>query len=177
MNPLRWNFRLQFLLGFAICAGLLGFAIFTQLEMGLEPCPLCIFQRLAFAALGILFLLGALHGPASRGGRVSYGLLTTIAAMVGVGIAARHVYVQMLPKDLGSSCGPPLSFLSETMGPFEVFRTVLTGTGDCGNIDWQFLGLTMPMWSLVWFVLLGLWGLYAAFRRASHCAAPAVRPT
>jgi len=165
MNPLRWNFRLQFLLGFLVCAGLLGFAVFTQLKMGLEPCPLCIYQRIAFAALGIVFLLGALHGPLARGARASYGVLGLVATAVGAGIAGRHVYVQMLPKDMGSSCGPPLSFLSQTMGPLEVFRTVLTGTGDCGNIDWQFLGLSMPMWSLVWFVLLALWALYAGFRR------------
>ncbi len=168
MNPLRWNFRLQFLLGFLVCAGLLGFAVFTQLKMGLEPCPLCIYQRIAFAALGIVFLLGALHGPLARWARASYGVLGLVAAAVGGGIAGRHVYVQMLPKDMGSSCGPPLSFLSETMGPLEVFRTVLTGTGDCGNIDWQFLGLSMPMWSLVWFVLLALWALYAGFRRSSR---------
>jgi len=165
MNPLRWSFRAQCLLGFLACAGLLAFAIWMQLEMGLEPCPLCIFQRIAFAALGLVLLLGALHGPSTRGGRGFYGVLAFIAAAVGAGIAGRHVYVQLLPKDLGSSsCGPPLSFLSETMGPFEVFRTVLTGTGDCGNIDWTFLGLSMPMWSLVWFALLGAWALYAGLR-------------
>ena len=164
MNPLRWSFRAQCLLGFAACAGLLAFAIYMQIQMGLEPCPLCIYQRIAFAAVGVLFLFGALHGPSSRGGRAGYGVLTLLAALVGIGIAGRHVYVQLLPKDLGSSCGPPLSFLAETMGPFEVFRTVLTGTGDCGNIDWTFLGLSMPMWSLVWFVVLGLGGLYAGLR-------------
>lgn len=164
MNPLRWSFRAQCLLGFLACAGLLAFAIWMQLKMGLEPCPLCIFQRIAFAALGLVFLLGALHGPSSRGGRGLYGLLGFIAAAVGAGIAGRHVYVQLLPKEFGSSCGPPLSFLSETMGPFEVFRTVLTGTGDCGNIDWTFLGLSMPMWSLVWFALLAGWALYAGLR-------------
>lgn len=168
MNPLRWNFRAQFLLGFLICAALLGYAIFLQLQIGLEPCPLCIFQRLAFAALGLLFLIGALHGPRERRGRVTYGVLAFIAAAIGIGIAGRHVYVQLLPQDMGSSCGPPLSFLSETMGPFEVLRTVLTGTGNCGNIDWQFLGLTMPMWSLVWFTLLAVWALFAAFRRPAR---------
>ncbi|MNV28712.1 Disulfide bond formation protein B [compost metagenome] len=164
MNPLRWSFRAQFLAGFLVCAGLLAFAIYTQIQMGLVPCPLCIYQRIAFAALGVGFLLGALHGPSSRAGRAAYGVLTLVLAGIGAGIAGRHVYVQLLPKDLGSSCGPPLSFLSETMGPFEVFRTVLTGTGDCGNIDWTFLGLSMPMWSLVWFVVLGLGGLYAGLR-------------
>jgi len=164
MNPLRWSFRAQFLLGFLICAALLGYAIYLQLHMGLEPCPLCIFQRIAFAALGVLFLLGALHAPRGRGGRKVYGVLALLVALTGVGIAGRHVWVQVMPRDAMSSCGPPLSFLSETMGPFEVFRTVLTGTGDCGNIDWRFLGLSMPMWSLVWFVLLAAWAVYAGFR-------------
>jgi disulfide bond formation protein DsbB len=168
MNPLRWSYRAQFLLGFLVCVGLLAYAIFLQLKIGLEPCPLCIFQRLAFAALGLLFLIGALHGPRERAGRATYGVLAFIAAAVGIGIAGRHVYVQLLPKDMGSSCGPPLAFLSETMGPLEVFRTVRTGTGDCGNIDWQFLGLTMPMWSLVWFVLLAAWALFASFRRPAR---------
>lgn len=168
MNPLRWNYRAQFLLGFLVCAALLGYAIWLQLKMGLEPCPLCIFQRIAFAALGLLFLIGALHGPRDRPGRITYGVLAFIAAAAGIGIAGRHVYVQMLPQDMGSSCGPPLSFLSETMGPFEVFRTVLTGTGNCGNIDWTFLGLTMPMWSLVWFTVLGLWALVVSFRRVAR---------
>ncbi|MCS3745705.1 MULTISPECIES: disulfide bond formation protein B [unclassified Xanthomonas] len=164
MNPFRWGFRAQFLLGFVACAGLLAYAIYVQLHLGLEPCPLCIFQRIAFAALAVVFLLGALHGPRAAGGRKVYGVLGFIAAGVGMGIAARHVWVQIRPKDMMSSCGPPLSFLSETMGPFEVFRTVLTGTGDCGNIDWRFLGLSMPMWSMVWFVALALWALYAGFK-------------
>ena len=168
MNPLRWPFRAQFFLGFLICAGLLGYAIFLQLKMGLEPCPLCIFQRLAFAALGLLFLIGALHGPSTRPGRAPSGVLAFIAAAVGVGIAARHVYVQMLPPEMGATCGPPLSFLRETMGPLEVFRTVLTGTGNCGNIDWTFLGLPMPMWSGVWFVLLALWSLVVSLRKVKR---------
>lgn len=165
MNPLRWPFRAQFFFGFLVCAGLLAYAIFLQLKMGLEPCPLCIFQRLAFAALGLLFLIGALHGPGNRPARITYGMLAFVAAAIGFGIAARHVYVQLLPTEMGSSCGPPLSFLSETMGPFEVFRTVLTGTGNCGNIDWTFLGLSMPMWSLAWFALLAGWALLASLRR------------
>jgi len=168
MNPLRWSFRTQFLLGFLICVALLGYAIYMQLHMGLEPCPLCIFQRMAFVALGVMFLLGALHNPRGKTGRKGYGLLALLAAMVGIGIAGRHVWLQVMPRDAMSSCGPPLSFLSQTMGPFEVFRTVLTGTGDCGNIDWRFLGLSMPMWSLVWFVVLALWAVHAGFRARGH---------
>ncbi len=170
MNLFRWRFRAQFLLGFLSCAALLVYAIFVQLQLGIEPCPLCIFQRIAFVALGLLFLIGALHGPVRSGGRKVYGVLAFLAAGVGAGIAAKHVYVQVFPDPM-ASCGPPLSFLRQTLGPFEVMRRVLTGTGDCGNIDWRFLGLSMPMWCLICFVLLGVFALYAGFkarRRSLH---------
>ncbi|WP_149196016.1 disulfide bond formation protein B [Luteimonas suaedae] len=163
-NPFRWSFRGQLLAGAAICAALIGFAIFSQLQWGLEPCPLCIFQRIAFAALGIVLLLGALHAPRGRAGRGAYGVLGFAAAAVGIGIAGRHTWIQLFPPEI-PACGPPLDFLRETMSTTSLIRKVLTGTGDCGNVDWTFLGLSMPAWSLVWFVLLGGWALYAGFRR------------
>lgn len=162
MNPLRWNFRLQMFAGALACAGLLAFAIYTQLRLGLEPCSLCIYQRLAFAALGLIFLLAGLHGPSNRPGRLTYAALAGVAAGIGTGIAGRHVWVQSQPADVMTSCGPPLSFLNETLGPLEAFRTVLTATGNCGDIDWAFLGLSMPMWCLLWFVGLALWALACA---------------
>lgn len=168
MNPLRWNFRLQMLAGTAVCAALLAFAVYLQLRMGLEPCPLCIFQRIAFAAMGVIFLVAALHGPSNRAGRLTYAVLAALAGVVGAGIAARHVWVQSQPQDVMSSCGPPLAFLSETMGPFEVFRTVLTGTANCGVIDWTLLGMSMPMWCLVWFVLLSAWALLCGAARVAR---------
>lgn len=165
MNPLMWTFRARMLLGALACAGLLAFAVFMQLRMGLEPCPLCIYQRLAFAALGVVFLLAGLHAPGDRAGRWTYAVLALAAAVVGAVVAGRHVWVQSLPPDVMATCGPPLSFLRETMGPLEVFRTVLTGTANCGDIDWTFLGMSMPQWTLVWYVLLGLWALLAAAAR------------
>lgn len=165
MNPFRWSFRTQFLAGFVACVALIGYAIYTQLYQGLEPCPLCIFQRIAFAALAVVFLLGGLHAPRTPGGRGFYGVLVLVASLVGIGIAGRHVWLQLLPKDAAPACGPPLSFLQETLGPFEVVRKVLTGTGNCGDVDWTFLGLSMPAWSLICFIALAVWGLQAAFRR------------
>lgn len=164
MNPLRWSFRCRFLAGAAACFALIGFAIYSQLQWGLEPCPLCIFQRIAFAALGVVLLIGGLHAPAGRGGRRTWGVLGLAAAAVGIGIAGRHVWIQMFPPAF-PSCGAPLSFLRETMGTPDLIRKVLTGTGDCGTVDWTFLGLSMPAWSLVWFVLLGTWALHAGFSK------------
>lgn len=163
LNPLRWPFRAQCLLGFFACAALIGFAIFSQLQWGLEPCPLCIFQRIAFAALGLVFLLAGLHAPRGAAGRAAYGVLGFIAAAVGIGIAGRHTWLQYHPPEI-PGCGPPLEFMRETLSTTSLIRKVLTGSGDCGNIDWTFLGLSMPAWSLVWFVLLAGWFMFAAFR-------------
>jgi len=165
MNPFSWSFRSQFLLGFLACASLLAYAIYTQFHDGLEPCPLCIYQRIAFATLGLVFLLGALHGPRGAGGRRFYAVLVALASLAGIGVAGRHVWVQSLPADVAPSCGPPLDYLNETMGVLGALKKVLTGTGNCGDVDWTFLGLGMPAWSLAWFVALAAWGLLAALRR------------
>lgn len=162
MNPFQWSFRAQFLLGFLVCASLLGYALYVQFIDKLEPCPFCIFQRLAFAATGLLFLLGALHGPRSSGGRRVYGVLAFIAAAIGIGIAGRHSWVQMFPPAM-PSCGPGWDYMIETNTWLGVVQKVLLAKGDCSTIDWSFLGLSMPMWSLVWFVALAVWALWAGF--------------
>lgn len=162
-NPFSWTFRSQCLAGFAACAGLIAFAIYSQFAWGLEPCPLCIFQRIAFAALGLVFLLAGLHAPRAAGGRKAWGVAIFLAAAAGMALAGRHVWLQLNPPEI-PGCLPPLEFMRETMSTTSLVRKVLVGTGDCSAVDWSFLGLSMPAWSLVWFALLGAGGLYAAFR-------------
>lgn len=164
-NPFRWSFRNQFLLGAAACAAVIGFAILTQLQGGLIPCPLCIFQRVAFAALGVVFLIGGLHAPRGRGGRRAYGVLALLAAAIGIGIAGRHVWIQHLPPDQVPSCGPGLDYMRELMPITSVIRKVLTGSGECARVDWTFLGMSMPEWSVLSFLLLALWAMYVVLRR------------
>ena len=164
-NPFRWSFRMQMLAGFIACAGLLAFALYSQFELGLLPCPLCIFQRVAFAAMGLVFLAAALHAPTRQGGRRAWGALALVAAAVGAAIAGRHVWLQNLPADQVPACGPGLDWMMQTMPVAGVLREVFTGSGECANVDWTFLGLSMPAWSLAWFLLLGAWAGYAAFAR------------
>lgn len=164
MNPFQWSFRAQFLAGFLGCAAILAYAIHTQLNLGLEPCPLCIFQRIAFAALGVVLIAAGLHAPRGRGGRMAWGVVVLAAAAAGIGVAGRHVWLQLFPPPI-PACGAPFAFMRETMDTPSLVRQVLTGTGDCGAIDWTFLGLSMPWWSLIWFVLIAAWSLHAAFRR------------
>ena len=142
---------------------MVAYAIWTQLYGGLEPCNLCIFQRVSFALLALVFMMGAVHAPEKSGARGCYGVAAFLAAGVGLGIAARHVWVQSLSADLVPSCGPPLGFLKESVGVLGMIKKVLTASGSCGTIDWTFLGLSMPAWSLVCFIVLALWALYAGF--------------
>lgn len=165
MNPFRASFRVQFLLGFLACTGLLAYAFYTQVYGGLEPCPLCIFQRVAFAALGLVFLVGGLHAPRRPGGRRAYGVASLFAAGAGIAIAGRHVWLQSLPPEQVPTCGPGLDYMLDVMPISGVIRKVLTGSGECANVDWALLGLSMPAWALVCFVVLAGWAAFAAFRR------------
>ena len=163
-NPAS-SFRVRFLLGFLACAALIGFAIYSQHRWYLNPCPLCIFQRIAFAALGVVFLLGGLFAPRGIVGRRAWGVVALIPALAGIGIAGRQVWLTHLPPDQVPACGPPLDFMMEASPLADVIRQVLTGSGECAKVDWTFLGMSMPAWSLTWFLLLSLWIVLAAFRK------------
>lgn len=164
-NPLAWSFRLQMLFGFAVCAALLGFALYVEHGMFMLPCPLCMLQRFFFAGMGVLGLAAALHDPSSRVGRAAYGLLIGLLAAVGASIATRHVWLQLQPPSAFPSCtGQGLGYMWESLGPIDAIATSLSGSADCGKIDWTFLGFSMPAWTLVCYVLLGLGALVAGLR-------------
>ena len=167
MQPIRLSYRAIYLCGFLACAGLIAIALYAQYRMGMNPCPLCILQREVFIALGVVFLIGGLHAP--RGwGRWIYVTLVDILALAGIGIAWRHLWIQAQPPGTVASCGAPLGYLLETRdahgGLLGVLRMVLSGSGECAKVE-DVLGLPIPLWALIWFVLLGGAGLYAAFRR------------
>lgn len=164
-NPFAWPFRAQYLLGFVLCALLMAYAIYEQFRMGVEPCPMCIFQRLAFIGMGIFFLIGALHSPGARGRRV-YAVLVAICAVIGIGVAINHLRMQLSPHDpMMGGCGPGLSYLLDSFPLADALKKAFTGSGDCGEINWIFLGITMPGWCLIWFVILGAGAVWAGFRR------------
>lgn len=149
--------RLINTLGLLICVGLLGYAYYLQFYQGQEPCPLCIFQRLAYVGLAIVFLVAALHNPRAWGSRV-YAVLLLLIAAIGTAIAARQVWLQSLPPDQVPSCGPGLNYLLSTLPLSTAITKVLRGSGECAAVTWRFLGLSIAGWSLIWFVLLGLVG-------------------
>jgi len=161
--------RLSNFAGFAVCAALLAYALYAQFHHGLDPCPLCVFQRIGVALLGLMFLAAALHHPRAAG-RYGYVLAIALAALATAAVAARHLYVQSLPPGTLPSCGAPLAVLMKFMPLGQLIRKVLTGSGECGEVNWRFLGLAMPAWVLIWALLLGAAGVAANLRREG-CAA------
>jgi protein dithiol:quinone oxidoreductase len=155
--------RLGNLLGFLACAALLAYAYYAQYVMHLEPCPLCIFQRIGVFVLCVVFLIAALHDPGMYGRRV-YSALLGLAALATIGIALRHLYIQSLPPGSVPACGASLDFMLKVFSLSEVLVKVLTGSGECAKITWEFLGLAMPAWVLISALVLGGYGLWVNLR-------------
>jgi disulfide bond formation protein DsbB len=149
-------------LGLLICLALLAYAWYAQLALGLEPCPLCIFQRVGIAACGLLFLLATLHHPRHNGARL-YGALLLLAAIATIGVAGRHLWIQHLPEGSVPTCGASLNYMLQVFPLTDVLRKVLTGSGECARVNWRLLGLTMPGWVLIAAAGLGALGAYANF--------------
>ena len=148
---------LQFL-GFLGCLAGLGFAVYLEHFQGLEPCPMCIFQRVAMLATGLVFLLAGLHGP-RRGGRGVYAFLALLTSSAGAFVAGRHVWLQSLPADQVPACGPTLDYLMDVMPFAEVLSTVLRGDGNCAVIDAAWLGISLPGWTLITFIGLAVYAV------------------
>jgi disulfide bond formation protein DsbB len=146
------------LLGFAACVGLIGYALYAQYGLHLEPCPLCILQRVAVIGVGVLFLIAWLHDPGDRGAR-TYGVLIDLVALAGIAVAARQIWIINQPPGSVAECGASLDYMMDVLPLHEVLGKVLSGSGECAKVDWQFLGLNMPTWVLIALVVVGTWGL------------------
>ena len=165
-SPLGWCLRRRpgNFAGFLICAALISYGYYLQFVKGLEPCPLCIFQRLGIVGTGIMFLVAAIHHPARRWAAHLYGGLIALVAVIGGSVSVRHVWLQHTPESQRPACGPGLDFLINTFGPLDVVRRVLRGSGECGAIDWTFLGFSIPEWTLACFIGLVIYAIYLSFQ-------------
>jgi disulfide bond formation protein DsbB len=153
--------RLGYLAGFLIAGGLIAFALYLQYYEYQDPCPLCIMQRVVYIALMAVFLVGALHGP-RRIGVYVYSSLLVVISLIGAGIATRHVWLQHLPKDKVPECGPGLAYILDRFPLFDAFAKIFRGSGECAEVGWRLLGLSVAEWSLVWFILLGVFAVLIA---------------
>lgn len=148
--------KLNFI-GFIICCGIIAFALYLQFVMNIQPCPLCVIERILIAFIGIVMLIAAIHNPSETGDKI-YGLLILIIAIAGMCAAGRHIWLQSQPLTLGQICVPGLNYLFTNLPITEALRTLIVGTADCAKVDWTFLGLSIPMWTFLCFDAFALLG-------------------
>ncbi len=154
------------------CLGLWAYALWLQHRMFLDPCPLCIFQRIAFAWIALWALIAAVHNPSKPRGRWIYGILVFLGAAVGAAIAGRHIWIQGLPPDQVPECGPGLAYMMDTLPFLDALSAALAGDGSCAEVQWSFLGLSMPGWTLVWYLGLGLLTLFLVYTKTRRAGMP-----
>ncbi|MCH7893769.1 MAG: disulfide bond formation protein B [Proteobacteria bacterium] len=151
------------LAGFLACASMMAFALYSQHVMGLNPCPLCVFQRFAVIGIGLVFLAAAIHDPGRPGKRI-YAALVVVIAAGGIAVASRHLWLQSLPPDQVPSCGPGLDYILDAFPLTQAMSMIFAGSGECAVVDWTLFGLSMPAWVLIALLFLGAAGTFNNLR-------------
>jgi len=137
-------------------AALLAVAYFYfQLEKGLDPCPLCMFQRACLVGVASVCLLGLITNPKKIGAKV-IAFFCSLFSILGLIIAGRQVWLQHLPADQVPECGPGLDFMLETFPVMEMLQSVFSGSGECAEVQWLFLSFSMGEWMVAVFFVMTL---------------------
>lgn len=148
-----------YLIGFAISFGLVALALVIQTQYDLEPCPLCITQRMFFMGLGVLFFVNAFIQHTGVLKKI-LTFLTVLTALGGSGWALRHWYLQANKESMISDCGVGFDYMFENFPLEKALTLIFKGTGDCATIDWTFLGLSLPQLALIAYIVLALYAIW-----------------
>ncbi|MBV1776281.1 disulfide bond formation protein B [Burkholderiaceae bacterium DAT-1] len=151
------------------CAGMIAFALYLQYYQFLNPCPMCIFQRVFIMLTGVVALIAAIGVRPARTGSASFWSRAIIVpALLGMCISIRHTWIQLRPPEGMTTCDAGLMFMLEKQPFFSVVRDVLYGTGDCTKIDWTFLGIALPGWGIVGFGGMAVWAWWVGRKFGSR---------
>ncbi len=160
--PNLFTTRTQFLLIFIVCIALLGFGLYLEHAVGLEPCPLCILQRMAYLLIAAVSLTAAIHRPDEFAGKI-YNSAIFLIALAGAATAGRQIWLQHLPPEKVPECGPGLAYMLEIFPFWDTMKIVFAGSGECAEVQWRFIGLSIAEWSIIWFLLICAVSLLAIF--------------
>lgn len=163
METNHYSIRPSMLFGLIISLGMLAIALFFQYYMGLDPCPLCIVERVIVIVMAAVFFFAFLQGPKAWGRRV-YGLLIALVSIAGLGVSGRHTWLQHLPPDKIPECGPGLEFWMNNLPAVDVIQKVFHGSGECAEVSWTMFGLSIPELSLIVFSLFLIYSLKLIFK-------------
>ena len=156
----RWGY----LLAFVFMAACMGYAFYLQYHESQEPGPMCYFQRAVLVAMGLVFLVAAVHNPQRRGQWI-YAVGETLLGALGVFLSLRHLWIQSLPLDQIPDCGFGITYMMDNMPLLEVIKKTLQGSPSCHDSSFRILGLTLPGWTLIIYLSLTAWSYLMVGRR------------
>ena len=151
---------------FLTATGMILVALYMQHQMDLKPCYLCIVQRVFVILTGLIALLAFAHNPASSGQK-RYAIATSLSALAGAGFSIRQLWLQSLPEEKVPACGPPADYLFDALPISEALAMLLSGDGNCAEVQWTFLSLAIPAWTLLAFATMALLGIYQTLRKSA----------
>ena len=149
----QFSVRHIHLIIFLIVGSLLGYAAYSMKVLGLEPCTLCITQQFFYCLIGLSSFVAFFHNPVTSTSRV-YSFFISLFSLAGIWISGRQIWLQGLPEDEVPLCGPPLEYIIDVFPFADVINALFMGDGNCAEISWQFLGLSMAAWSFIWFFII-----------------------
>ena len=159
-----FNTRCMYFYAFLAVVAMMALAIYLQFWKGIAPCPLCVLQRVTLAFLGIFLLIGAIFNF-KKIGNIVIGSFAFFISLVGVFLSGRQVWLQHLPPNKAADCGTSLQYMLQVLPLDQVLKKILQGTADCAQLEWSMFGLSLAEWSLIWFVVFGLFALWQMTRR------------
>jgi protein dithiol:quinone oxidoreductase len=152
------NVRMINFISFWTCSGIIAFAFYLQFFMNIQPCPLCVLERILFFIIAVTLLASVIHNPSEKGNKL-YGAIILMVAIAGMAASARHLWLQANPNPMGEICIPGFGYLFKTLPISEALKTFITGTASCSQAGWRFLGITIPGWTFIFFDIFALLGL------------------
>jgi len=138
---------------FFLCALVLAVVVYLQYKVGIIPCPLCIIQRFIITLLGLLFLMGGLFNFEAVT-RCFLHTITFLLAVAGVVVASRQLWLEHFPSDQLISCQATIAQYTTSIYFHKIIKLFFEGTSNCGSVTWRFLNLSIPMWTLIIFIVL-----------------------
>ncbi len=156
--------RIISFLAFLASVALIAFALYLEMYIKLDPCPLCIIQRVFIMLVGVLFLIALVLKQHTHFTRYYYYFIAFVAVLGGM-VSARHIWIQSLPPDQLPSCGAGLRYMLEILPVNQVATMLFQGTGECAKVTWRFLTLSIPEWTLICFVGFALVAVWQALRK------------
>ncbi len=150
--------RKLYFLSFLVSSVALCAALLMEHLLEADPCPLCLLSRAIILLLAIFSVVPLLHNPQKQRTRMIYSGIASLFALSGIMISLRHIWIQNLPPEKVPACGPGIDYLLKVLPPSEVLTHIFNGSGECADVQVQFLGASLPVWTLGLFIfILGLW--------------------